>query len=176
MLQHHRRRDLRIICFCLNRDGGPTGRGSASNDKWSRDHAHLCDIEQSPPDLGAANSGGTSRAPRVSDADVARHMNALQPHIIVDLHGFMYAKLKLVSRALLLPLFHRLKFYFIFVLPPQCKCLDTSPCLCMPRALHFMRLYALVLCHIILFPFTASHSSGQATALEFSYFVLLHLK
>jgi len=92
MLQHHRRHGLRIVCFCLNRDGGASGRGSSSHDKWTQDHAHLCDIQQSPPHPAAADAGASSRAPRISDADIARHMNALQPHIIVDVHGFMYAK------------------------------------------------------------------------------------
>jgi hypothetical protein len=82
---HHHHRHLnriRITCFCLNRDGATAGRGSPSHDQWSRDHAHLCDVQRPP--LAAADS-----ASHISDQDIARHMNSLQPHVIIDLHGFM---------------------------------------------------------------------------------------
>lgn len=80
---HHRHLSrLRIICFCLNREGGAAF--NPSHEKWSRDHAHLCDVQHSPADAAAA------AAPRISDEEIARHMNSLRPHIIIDLHGFMY--------------------------------------------------------------------------------------
>jgi hypothetical protein len=79
MLRHHHHSSMRIICYCLNREQEASRRPHSSHEEWSRDNMGFCSIVH-PPDP-------TSSA---SDEDIARHMNSLRPHIIVDLHGLMY--------------------------------------------------------------------------------------
>jgi hypothetical protein len=111
MLHHHHQHRvhnrLRISCYCLNRDGGSTQSGNALA-KWSRDHAHFCDIVHPTHSHADAVS-------HFQDEDIARHMNSLRPHIIVDLHGHMCAAAA--------SLFHRCHIHLSiitchFILPP----------------------------------------------------------